>query len=207
MGSGGSGGRRRSCRSRWRSSGYGGGALIPGRVRPGGWRVALHRRDGPGQPAGRAGPDDVRHRHAPLRWHGRAGRPPIRLGQALCRVPRRCRISSQRSLPGEVIATGLACHRRPGCKPCSGKLLVRRAEAAARIEWACPACSDEGVISGWEGSQWDLSPALATDDHERVALLSIDQYGRLLGRRLLDTDSLRVVYAARRTDVGEDSMT
>jgi len=109
--------------------------------------------------------------------------------------------------PGEVIATGLACHRRPGCKPCSGKLLVRRAEAAARIEWACPACSDEGVISGWEGSPWDLSPALATDDHERVALLSIDQYGRLLGRRLLDTDSLRVVYAARRTDVGEDSMT
>jgi hypothetical protein len=103
--------------------------------------------------------------------------------------------------PGEVIATGLACHRRPGHKPCSGWLLVRRAEAAARIEWACPVCSDEGVISGWEGSPWDLSPALSTND-ERAALLSIDQYRRLLGLRLLDTDSLRVVYAARRTGVG-----
>jgi hypothetical protein len=105
-------------------------------------------------------------------------------------------------LPGEAIATGLACHRRPGHKPCRGKLLVRRAEAPAQIEWACPACSEEGVISGWEGSPWDLSPALATDGDERAALLSIDQYRRLLGLRLLDTDSLRVVYAARRTGAG-----
>src|SRR5205823_12382151 len=96
-------------------------------------------------------------------------------------------------LPGEVIATGLACHRRPGHKPCPGKLLARRAETPAQIEWACPACSEEGVISGWEGSPWDLSPALATDDDERVALLSVDQYRRLLRLRLLDTDSLRVV--------------
>ena len=105
-------------------------------------------------------------------------------------------------LPGEAIATALACHRRPGRKPCPGRLLVRRAEAPARIEWACPACGEEGVISGWEGSPWDLSPALTTDGDERVALLSSDQYRRLLGLRLLDTDSLRVVYAARRTGAG-----
>ena len=105
-------------------------------------------------------------------------------------------------LPGEAIATGLACHRRPGHKPCPGKLLVRRAEAPAQIEWACPACSEEGVISGWEGSPWDLSPALPTDGDQRAALLSIDQYRRLLGLRLLDTDSLRVVYAARLTGAG-----
>ena len=71
-----------------------------------------------------------------------------------------------------------------------------------RIEWACPACSEEGVISGWEGSPWDLSPALTTDGDVRVALLSSDQYRRLLGLRLLDTDSLRVVYAARLTGAG-----
>ena len=53
-----------------------------------------------------------------------------------------------------------------------------------------------------EGSPWDLSPALATDDDERAALLSSDQYRRLLGLRLLDTDSLRVVYAARLTGAG-----
>jgi hypothetical protein len=105
-------------------------------------------------------------------------------------------------LPGEAIATALACHRRPGRKPCPGRLLVRRAEAPARIEWACPACGEEGVISGWEGSPWDLSPALTTDGDERVALLSSDQYRRLLGLRLLDTDSLRVVYAARLTGAG-----
>jgi len=105
-------------------------------------------------------------------------------------------------LPGEAIATALACHRRPGRKPCPGRLLVRRVEAPARIEWACPACSEEGVISGWEGSPWDLSPGLTTDDDQRVALLSSDQYRRLLGLRLLDTDSLRVVYAARLTGAG-----
>jgi len=93
-------------------------------------------------------------------------------------------------LPGEAIATALACHRRPGRKPCPGRLLVRRAEAPARIEWACPACGEEGVISGWEGSPWDLSPALTTDGDEGVALLSSDQYRRLLGLRLLDTESL-----------------
>jgi hypothetical protein len=51
-------------------------------------------------------------------------------------------------------------------------------------------------------SSWDLSPVLATDGDERAALLSIDQYRRLLGLRLLDTDSLRVVYAARLTGAG-----
>ena len=48
--------------------------------------------------------------------------------------------------------------------------------------------------------------ALVTDD-ERAALLGIDRYRRLLGLRLLDTDSLRVVYAARRTDAREGSTT
>jgi hypothetical protein len=105
-------------------------------------------------------------------------------------------------LPGEVIATALACNRRPGRKPCSGKLLVRLADATRQIEWCCPACSEEGVISGWEGSPRDLSPALTTDGDERAALVSIDQYRRLLELRLHDTDSLRVLYAARQTGAG-----
>jgi len=47
------------------------------------------------------------------------------------------------------------CSRRPGRKPCPGKLEAFLTEDLT-IYWHCPKCGDEGLISGWQGLLWDL---------------------------------------------------
>lgn len=49
----------------------------------------------------------------------------------------------------------LKCSCRSGRKPCPGELVVLIVEDL-RIHWYCPACEDEGLISGWRGLIWDL---------------------------------------------------
>lgn len=99
--------------------------------------------------------------------------------------------------PGQVIESALACHRRPGHQACPGRLLVRRSEAPRQINWACPSCDEEGVISNFEQSIWDVSPPLVIAGEECSAFLSPDQYKTLLGLVVLDGDARRVLYAAR----------
>ncbi|MDP9440588.1 MAG: hypothetical protein M3P34_00065, partial [Actinomycetota bacterium] len=53
---------------------------------------------------------------------------------------------------GEPTVTLIPCTRRPGRRPCPGLIEVVRLHAPASIEWWCPVCGDEGVVSGWEGS-------------------------------------------------------
>ena len=48
------------------------------------------------------------------------------------------------------------CWRRPNRKPCKGILEISL-DQVDRIHWICPVCSDEGVISGWQGLIWDMS--------------------------------------------------
>ena len=55
-----------------------------------------------------------------------------------------------------TLATGVRCRRRPGRRPCSGEIIAFIEEQRA-ISWSCPACKDNGVISGWEGTIWDWS--------------------------------------------------
>jgi hypothetical protein len=99
--------------------------------------------------------------------------------------------------PGPVIESPLPCHRRPSRQPCPGKLLVRRSEAPRQINWACPRCGEEGVISNFEQTIWDLSPPLTIDGVEKSALVGPDQYRRLLSVHLLDPDAQRVLHAAQ----------
>jgi hypothetical protein len=53
------------------------------------------------------------------------------------------------------VRTSVRCRRRPRRRPCSGRIegLI---DAEARIHWRCSACPDNGVISGWQGSPWDM---------------------------------------------------
>ena len=53
------------------------------------------------------------------------------------------------------VSTGVACRRRPRRRPCPGQILALIGSDEGRIHWICPACSDGGAISGWEGSPWD----------------------------------------------------
>jgi hypothetical protein len=51
------------------------------------------------------------------------------------------------------------CRRRPGRKPCAGKIDGYIDSATNEIVWWCPVCDDNGYISNWMNSMWDLSGA------------------------------------------------
>lgn len=57
---------------------------------------------------------------------------------------------------GQPWVAALGCCRRPARQRCPGPLIVLRVEVPARIEWRCASCGDDGVISDWEGSPFDL---------------------------------------------------
>ncbi|MEB2311719.1 MAG: hypothetical protein OZ928_07695 [Polyangiaceae bacterium] len=62
-------------------------------------------------------------------------------------------------LPRETIArTQVRCRRRPRRRLCTGRI-VAVIDADTRIRWECPVCDDHGVISGWEGTPWDMRRA------------------------------------------------
>lgn len=49
------------------------------------------------------------------------------------------------------------CRRRPNRKPCSGKIASFIDPDDDAIVWRCPECGDNGWISGWTGTLWDMS--------------------------------------------------
>ena len=52
--------------------------------------------------------------------------------------------------------TGIKCRRRPGRKSCPGEVLALIDEKNNLvINWQCPMCNDNGIISGWQGTFWD----------------------------------------------------
>jgi hypothetical protein len=48
------------------------------------------------------------------------------------------------------------CWRRPKRKPCQGELDILVDRSTGQIQWLCPICNDEGIITGWEGLIWDM---------------------------------------------------
>lgn len=70
---------------------------------------------------------------------------------------------------GELTATSIRCTRRPRRGTCTGSIEVVRIDTPVSIEWWCPVCGDEGVVSGWEDSPFDLRrPASCLDDEAVV---------------------------------------
>ena len=53
--------------------------------------------------------------------------------------------------------TSLRCRRWPGRRPCAGLLTIFFDVEIFDVLWFCPACGDNGRISGWEGTFWDNS--------------------------------------------------
>jgi hypothetical protein len=58
---------------------------------------------------------------------------------------------------GETIETSLKCRRRPGRKPCPGKILSWRNNENDSIKWMCTQCGTGGEIHNWRGCPWDKS--------------------------------------------------
>ena len=62
--------------------------------------------------------------------------------------------TSQDASAGDTATTG-RCRRRPSHKRCDG-YIVAFIQDDHRIRWFCQSCDDNGYISGWEGTIWDL---------------------------------------------------
>lgn len=94
--------------------------------------------------------------------------------------------------------SALPCRLRPANRPCPGRVVVQRSEPPAAIRWQCSACGDDGVISNWADSPFDLRPrqlTLAGPVNEIV--ISADVAAALRDLRLLDPDCERLVFGAR----------
>ena len=59
--------------------------------------------------------------------------------------------------PGVIVEIGVKCMRRPGRKPCVGKILAQRNGEESPILWECTQCKAGGQIHNWKGTQWDNS--------------------------------------------------
>jgi hypothetical protein len=103
------------------------------------------------------------------------------------------------SKTGAAWETALPCRRRPGNRPCAGHIVVFRPDLPATIDWRCSACDDEGVISGWEGSYFDLRRPRAQPADFSVNEISVtdEVCAALRDLRLLDSDCERLVFGAR----------
>ena len=126
--------------------------------------------------------------------------PAHRMAEHLTRVVR----AATAGEGGQPWVSALPCRRRPGRRPCTGHLEVFRSDVPPSIEWRCTGCGDEGVISGWERSPFDLrlrrpTPVPTPTVH---AIVPPEVAATLRALLLLDTPSERLVFRARHTDEG-----
>ena len=76
-----------------------------------------------------------------------------------------------------------------------------RPEPPAPIHWTCSSCDDEGVISNWGDSPYDLRRRTLTLASPLKQIVITDEGASALrDLRLLDADSERVVFAMRADD-------
>jgi hypothetical protein len=61
---------------------------------------------------------------------------------------------SSRTVSG-LEATNVFCRRNPGRIRCGGRIEAFFGRDPEGIVWRCPACGDNGLIHGWEGTAWD----------------------------------------------------
>jgi len=76
------------------------------------------------------------------------------------------------------------------------------------IEWRCTACGDEGIISGWEGSVFDLRrrrPELVSMPSIRV-VIPAEVAATLRNLVLVDTAGERLVFRARLADDADSAV-
>jgi hypothetical protein len=97
---------------------------------------------------------------------------------------------------GAPWVSALTCRRRPANRPCAGHIGVFRADPPAPIEWRCTACGDEGVISGWEDSLYDLrQPRSSSEEEPRHETLLTDALAATLRELMyLDVECERLVF-------------
>ena len=59
--------------------------------------------------------------------------------------------STTKNLPISLTTTEIRCFE----KGCGGMIKIAYRRAKEQINWYCPDCENEGVISGWQKTKWD----------------------------------------------------
>jgi len=99
---------------------------------------------------------------------------------------------------GSAWETALPCPRRPANRRCPGRIIVLRTEPPAPIRWQCSVCGDQGHISNWADSPYDLRPRrLTLADPVNQIIINHEVAAALRELRLLDADCERVVFRIR----------
>jgi len=101
---------------------------------------------------------------------------------------------------GVAWASALSCPRRPELQPCPGHIVIARTDIPSSIEWRCTACGDDGVISGWERTAFDLRPRSddppPSEPHHHV-VITPTRAAVLRSLMMLDSTTERIVFGAR----------
>jgi len=96
---------------------------------------------------------------------------------------------------GDRWTSALPCRRRPGHRPCRGRITIVGHQPPAPIQWRCNECADEGVISNWEDSPYDLRRRRLTAVSALNEINITDEVAAALRElMLLDPDCERLVF-------------
>ena len=103
--------------------------------------------------------------------------------------------------PAAPWVSALTCVRRPGRRPCAGRIAIAMSPADEAIEWRCTSCDDAGVIRGWRGTPFDLSAPTGSSwaDRSRGSVqlaVPVDVTATLRAMVFLDRECERAVFAA-----------
>lgn len=97
--------------------------------------------------------------------------------------------------------TALPCRRRPANRRCPGRITVVCAHPDQPIGWRCSHCADDGTISNWAGSIYDLRRRQLTAAPPRHdIIIDADTAAILRTLLFLDNDCQRAVFAIRQHD-------
>lgn len=94
--------------------------------------------------------------------------------------------------------SALPCRRRPNNRHCRGRIILLQTGSGAPIRWRCSVCDDEGMISNWQDSPFDLRRRRLTVAGAVNEIVIDDEVAAALRElRLLDTDCERLVFGIR----------
>lgn len=97
---------------------------------------------------------------------------------------------------GTAWDSALPCRRRPGHRACPGRMVLHRDfDVSVPIRWQCSSCADQGRISNWADSPFDLRRRrLARAEPVHQILIPTDVAATLRELNLLDVDSQQIVF-------------
>lgn len=101
---------------------------------------------------------------------------------------------------GNPLGSAITCNRRPGHKPCEGKIMLLLRDDGY-IQWECESCDYKGLLSGWEDTMWDLRKAKRVGwyDDSLAFDVSEEEYQILSGIATSSIDTQAIIAGALTT--------